>query len=348
MKKKLLSMIMAAVMISTFVAGCGKNTTSDKDTSAVSTEASQTVETQALPTQDRAGNDIVLPSEVNAIVSMAPSITRTLIDLGLSDKIVACDTNSAASYGTELTADIPQFDMMTPDQEQIIALKADLVLTSGMSAAHGDDVFASVKESGVCVCDFPSSASLAEIQEDIKFIGTITGLSDKANAIVEQMQASMDELAKIAATIPEEEKKTVLFELFTPSADTPTIYTCGANTYITEMIGLIGATNVAEKEADQWPALTEEAAVAMNPDVILTADMYTPDVINVLLKMSGWENVTAIKNSAVYQLNSDEVNQPNHHVISAMIAMAKAIYPDYYKDVVDPFSTDKAEEKEAA
>ena len=149
MKKKLLSMIMAAVMVSTFVAGCGKSTTSDKDTSAVSTEASQTVETQALPTQDRAGNDIVLPEEVNAIVSMAPSITRTLIDLGLSDKIVACDTNSAASYGSELAADIPQFDMMTPDQEQIIALNADLVLTSGMSAAHGDDVFDAVKESGV-------------------------------------------------------------------------------------------------------------------------------------------------------------------------------------------------------
>lgn len=305
------------------------------------------VSTEA-PSKDRSGNDIVVPTEVNSIVSMAPSITRVLIDLGLADKIVACDTNSGASYGAELKADIPQFDMMTPDQEQIIALSSDVVFTSGMSASHGDDVFAAVKEAGVCVCDIPSSSSLADIQEDIRFIGSVVGLSDEAEKIVTDMQTSMDELAAIAATIPEDEKKSVLFELYTPSADYPTIYTCGSNTYITEMIELIGATNVAGKEADQWPSLTEEAAVAMDPQVILTADMYTPDVINVLLTMSGWENVTAIKDGAVYQLDSDQVNQPNQHVVSAMIAMAKAIYPEYYKDVTDPFAEEESEVDDAA
>ena len=366
MKKKILSMVMAVAMISTLAAGCGSNASTGSEPSNPSAEASveattseetkeetaaeQTTEetATAAPSKDRSGNDIVVPTEVNSIVSMAPSVTRLLIDLGLSDKIVACDTNSGASYGTKLKSDVLQFDMMAPDQEQIIALSSDVVFTSGMSASGGDDVFAAVKEAGVCVCDIPSSASLKDIQEDIKFIGAVVGLSVEADAIASQMQASMDELAAIAATIPAEEKKTVLFELFTPSADYPTIYTAGSGTYITEMIELIGAENVAGKESEQWPALTEEAAVAMDPQVILTADMYTPDVINVLLSMSGWENVTAIKDKAVYQLDSDEVNQPNHHVISAMIAMAKAVYPDYYKDVVDPFSADSAEAKDAA
>ena len=389
MKKRLISMIMTAVMIATIVSGCGKNDVpaqeqagasteqiseetateelSDEEASAESAdevtsneeaseeaddegsseEGSSEVSAEA-PSKDRSGNDIVVPTEVNSIVSMAPSITRVLIDLGLADKIVACDTNSGASFSSELSADIPQFDMMTPDQEQIIALSSDVVFTSGMSASHGDDVFAAVKEAGVCVCDIPSSSSLSDIQEDIRFIGSVVGLSDEAEQIVSDMQTSMDELAAIAATIPEDEKKTVLFELYTPSADYPTIYTCGSNTYISEMIELIGATNVAGTEAEQWPALTEEAAVAMDPQVILTADMYTPDVINVILTMSGWENVTAIKDRAVYQLDSDQVNQPNQHVISAMIAMAKAIYPEYYKDVTDPFGADDSEAKDAA
>ena len=331
-------MIMAIVMTSVTLAGCGGNTATTGNTTSSAVAI----------TKDRAGNDINVPSEVNAIVSMAPSITRILIDLGVGDKIVACDTNSGSSYGSMLKADIPQFDMMEPDQEQIIALKSDIVFTSGMSASHGDDVFASVKESGVCVCDFPSCDSLAAIQEDIRFIGQIVGRESEAASIVDKMQASMDELAAIAAKIPEDERKTVLFELFTPSADYPTIYTCGSNTYITEMISLIGAENVAGKEEEQWPALTEEAAVAMDPQVILTADMYTPDVINVLLTMSGWENVTAIKDGAVYQLDSDEVNQPNHHVICAMISMAKSIYPEYYKDVADPFEEEDQLEKDAA
>ena len=123
------------------------------------------------------------------------------------------------------------------------------------------------------------------------------------------------------------------FELYTPSAENPLIYTAGNGTYINEMMELIGAKNIAAREADQWPALSEEAAVAADPDVILTADMYTPDVINTILNMSGWENVKAVKESEVYQINSDAVNQPNHHVIDAMIEMAQAVYPDRYNDI---------------
>jgi iron complex transport system substrate-binding protein len=62
--------------------------------------------------------------------------------------------------------------------------------------------------------------------------------------------------------------------------------------------------------------------------------MYTPDVINTILTMTGWENVNAVKNAEVYQLNSDEVNQPNQHVVDAMMEMAAAIYPDRYEEAL--------------
>jgi iron complex transport system substrate-binding protein len=183
------------------------------------------------------------------------------------------------------------------------------------------------------VADIPSSASLEDIEEDIVFIGSCVGKREEAVQIADDMQSKIDELAQIGSSIPEEERKTVLFELYTPSADNPMIYTAGKGTYINEMLELIGAENVAASEADQWPALSEEAAVAANPDVILTADMYTPDVINTILGMSGWENVSAVKNAEVYQLSSDDVNQPNQHVVEAMIEMAESIYPDRYEGV---------------
>ncbi|MCR4997152.1 MAG: ABC transporter substrate-binding protein, partial [Butyrivibrio sp.] len=76
---------------------------------------------------DRSGNPIEVPENVETIISMAPSTTQILIDLGLGDKIVACDTYSYGSYLADLKADIPQFDMMTPDQEKIVSLNADVV-----------------------------------------------------------------------------------------------------------------------------------------------------------------------------------------------------------------------------
>ncbi len=363
MKKRFLELALVLTMICTGIFGCankgaqeagaevsteiGAEGGSSENASGSTSDSASETTAQGEKT-DRSGNPIEVPENVETIISMAPSTTQILIDLGLGDKIVACDTYSYGSYLADLKADIPQFDMMTPDQEKIVSLNADVVFTTGMSASHGEDVFASVKEAGICVCDIPSSASLADIEADILFIGDVVKKNDEAKKIVAEMQDSIAEIKNVAMNIKDDQKKTVLFELFTPSAESPTIYTAGSGTYITEMIELIGAENVAGKEKDDWPALTEEAAIAMDPQVILTADMYTDDVINVLLGMSGWENVTAIKDKAVYQIDNDTVNRPNHHVVSAMVEMAKAIYPEVYKDLEDPFANDNAKEEKPA
>ena len=222
--KKRLAVVLMGCMLAFATAVCAAETETDIST-------------------DRSGNPITLPEKVESIISMAPSTTRILLDLGLSENIVACDTYSFGSYGSELSADIPQFDMMTPDQEQIIALGADIIFTTGMSASQGTDVFAAVRESGACVADIPSSASLADIEEDIRFIGACVGKGEEAEAIADDMQEKIEEFSEIGSSIPEEEKKSVLFELYTPSADNPIIYTAGNGTYINEMLELIGAVN---------------------------------------------------------------------------------------------------------
>ena len=269
---------------------------------------------------------------------MAPSTTQLLIDLGVADKVVAIDTYSGYSYADKVPAGIPQFDMMAPDNEQIVALQPDIVFTTGMSYSGGEDVYAAVKSAGVCVADIPSSASLSDIEEDIRFIGACVGASDKAQEIIGAMEQSISTLSDLGKSISEDDKKSVLYELSTPTADYPTIYTCGQGTYIDEMLSVIGAQNIVGDVDVAWPALSEEEAVADDPDVILSGDTYTPDVVNVILSTEGWENVTAIENKEVYAVDGDTINRPNHHVVSAMVEMGKLIYPDVFKDVADPFA----------
>ena len=362
MKKKLLSTMLAATLSFTMLAGCASSETQKESTTntsessenastdaaegsaeaATKEEASTTEDSEAtatdLPTQDLAGNDIVVPEEIDAIISMSPSSTRLLIDLGLADYIVACDTYSYEYYGADLEADLPQYDMMAPDQESIVALSPDIVFTTGMSYATGTDVYASVREAGICVADIPTADTLAQIGESIEFIGACTGTSDEATEIVEEMNATIAEIEELAATIEEDEKKTVLYETNTPTPDYPTIYSAGSGTYIAEMIELVGGINAA---ADQegWASLTEEDAIAINPDVIISTDMFTPDAVDTHLTLSGWENVTAVANGDVYLMElSNELNQPNQHVVSAMVEMAKYIYPEVFADLEDPFA----------
>lgn len=346
MKKRIVASMLALVLSASALIACGneapaateptetvEETVEPTEAPAEEAVVEEEAETEAV-TKDRSGNDITLPAEVNTIVSMAPSITRTLIDMGLADKIVASDTNTQASYGSELKDDVVYFDMMAPDQEQIVALEPDIVFTSGMSSKDGVDAFASVRDAGICVADIPSSTSLEGIEEDLMFIGQCVGMEREMEVLVNLMESNIEEIKEIAATIPEDEKKTVLFELFTPSADYPTIYSAGQGTYINEMLETCGLINVAADQEGQWPALSEEFAIASDPQVILSADMYTPDAINVILGMKGWENVQAIKDGAVYMLDADKVNQPNQHVIEVMVEIARLVYPEYFEEAL--------------
>ncbi len=343
MKRKITALLMASVFVLSAFTACGNKDTAETTTEAV-TEAATTEEaevatvdaaTEGDATTDRAGNDIVLPEEVNTIISMAPSTTRFLIDLGLADKIVAIDTNSLI-YESELPDDVQQFDMMAPDNEALVALNPDIVFTSGMSNIGGDDAFQSVRDAGICVADIPTSTSFEEIDKDLEFIGMAVKEEAKAQELIAAFDETVAEIKKVGDSITE--KKTVLFMISLPSEEYPSVYTFGKGTYLDEMITAVGAENVTGDQSD-WISISEEEAIAMNPDVIITNVDYIQEVEKVIKSAAGWENVTAIKNDAVYCIDSTSSNQPNNHVVDALIQMAKLIYPEQFADFDDPFAS---------
>ena len=120
-----------------------------------------------LPSTDRAGNEISIPKEINKIISLSPNNTEILVELGFGDKIIATDEYSKDIEG--LPEDIPLFDMMAPDAEQIVALEPDIIYTTGMSLAEGNDPYKPIKDIGICVAFIPASESIEGIYEDIIF-----------------------------------------------------------------------------------------------------------------------------------------------------------------------------------
>lgn len=277
------------------------------------------------PTEDRAGNAIAVPAEVESIVSLAPSITQVVEALGLTGKLVGVDTQSPL-YVEGLDA-LPQFDMMAPDVEQIAALEPDIVFASGISYLDGDP-FAALEGMGICVVDIPSSTSIAAVGEDVLFTAQCLGMADEGQALVDEMNAKIDEIAAIGATI--EDKKTVLFEI----SALPSIYSFGVGTFLDEMIAIIGAENVFAAQ-DGWIAVNEEDAVAANPDVILTSVNYIDDPVGEILARPGWEAVTAVTNQDVHYIDNGASSLPNQHIVDALIEMAVAVYPDAYAEYAE-------------
>lgn len=285
----------------------------------------------SVPTADRSGNEIKVPSEVKSIVSLAPSTTRILIDLGLALKIVAVDTNSL-SYKDYLPSGVKSFDMMNPDNEAIAALKPDIVFTSGMSSVGGSSPFKSLINAGICVADIPSSSSISAIEEDIKFIGNCTGKGIEATALATAMNASIKLISTASKSVPEEKRKTVLFMMSIPTSEAPTIYSFGSGTYLDEMITVCGAKNACGSQQG-WVSVSVEDAIAMNPDVILTTVDYVEDPVKDIKALKGWENVKAIKNNEVYKVDPNLSMQPNNHIADAAMEWLKDIYPDIFTEM---------------
>ncbi len=278
----------------------------------------------ALAATDRAGNEFTMPESVETVISMAPSITQTLIDLGCADKIIAIDKNSIGLEG--LPEGLPAFDMMTPDVEQLAVLAPDMVLYSGISMAGGENPFQPLLDMGVTFAAIPSSATIEDIYTDITFIGDVMGAEEEAVKVNDALRAELDEIKKLGDSVAEEDRKSVYFEI----SAAPYCYSFGSNVYMDEMISLVGGKN-ALADQEGWIGVDPETVVGANPDVIMTNVNYIENPIDEILGREGWSDVTAVKDNAVYSIDNMSSSLPNEHITLALWQMGEALYPDVFK-----------------
>lgn len=317
--KKLLSLILALALAAS-AAGCAAQPASGS-ASAPAPSSSVSAPAAGKPATDPSGAEVNIPDEIGSVVVLAPSIAETLVALGCGDLIVGYDAQSVGLAG--LPADVPTFDMMQPDMEQLAALKPDVLFVSNMTLYDQTNPYQQLIDLGVCVLCVPTADSIAAIQEDIAFIAAAMGKTAEGDALIVEMQAELDRIAAIGATVTE--KKSVYFEI----GAAPNLYSFGTGVFLNEMIELIGAENIL---ADQqgWLAVEAETAVAADPDVILTNVNYIDEPVAEILGRGGWEGMRAVQDQQVFYIDNMASSLSNHNIVKALDQMAKAVYPDLF------------------
>lgn len=276
-------------------------------------------------TQNNTSQGAEEKTEVGRIISTSPSNTEILVGLGLTDKIVAVDKYSTDIEG--LNADIPQLELSNPDAETILALEPDLIITSEINhVGNAENPFSMLEESGIDVLYIPTSTSIEGIYSDIEKIAAATGTTAQGEALINGMKEKISVISEIAKTIPESERKTVYFEI----SPAPSLFSFGKETFLNEMIELIGATNIFGNETG-WISPSEETILKDNPDVILSNVNYIENPIEEIKGRAGWGNLTAVKENQIFMINTNAASRPSQNVIIALEEMAQAIYPNYYE-----------------
>lgn len=259
---------------------------------------------EARTVTDMRGREIALGgAPVTRVIGLTPSDCEILYALGAQDALVGrgeyCDYPAAA---LSIPAVQSNYELNT---EQILALAPQVLFVSDMEPS--DERLQALEAAGIAVVMTNAHYEIDAVYQGIALIGDVMQKEAEADAVIAQMQAAFDALAKKA--VQQGEKKTVYFEV---SPLEYGLWTAGAGTFMDEIAKMIGAKNVFS-DVEGWSEISEEQVLLRNPDVIVTIGMYDGEGLTPaeeIRSRTGWENVTAVKNGAVFNLPDNELSRP--------------------------------------
>lgn len=318
--KKFWKFGLSAGLAAALLAGCG-----EEAAPAVNEEISKEAAEAEFPVTltDAVGEEVVIEEEPDAIVSMVPSNTEISYELGLGDKIVG--VSDFDNYPEE-AANVEKIGGQEFNVEKIISLQPDIVLAHESGLGVGDAGLQQLRDAGLKVFVVNNAVSFDEVYETITTIGQASGAVEEAEALILEMETKVAEIEEVAATV--EEPKSVFIEV----GSDPEIYTTGTGTFMHEMLTMINAENVASDQ-EGWVSLDPEAIVAANPEVIVTTEGgYIENAVELIKSRSGFGEVTAVKEDAVYMLDSDKVTRSGPRLTEGLQELAETVYPEVFSE----------------
>ncbi|SEM09797.1 iron complex transport system substrate-binding protein [Mesobacillus persicus] len=322
--KKLYTLLFALLLAVGILTGCGGSP--EEPTVETPNEENQASEQEEasfpLTITDALDNEVVIEAKPEKIVSLIPSNTEIAYALGLGEQIVGV---SDFDNFPEEVVEKEKIGNMEINIEKIISLSPNLVLAHASSAHNSEAGLQQLKDAGIAVLVVNDAQNLEDVYKGILMVGSATGELDEAETIVADMKEKIEEIQAKVKEIKETDRKTVFVEV----SPAPEIYSVGANTFMNEMLQIINAKNVVSE--DGWPKMDPEAVIERNPDVIITTHgYYTGDPVSDVVSRDGWQDITAVKNEQVVDVDSDMVTRTGPRIAQGVEEIAKAVYPEIF------------------
>ncbi|SFI92980.1 iron complex transport system substrate-binding protein [Terrisporobacter glycolicus] len=284
--KKLISIVLVVMMMTTMLVGCSNTNTQEKS------------QPKEVTITDHAGREVKVTGNYEKIVSGYYISTSMLVSLGLNDKLVGIESKAEKRPLYKLAAkellELPKVGTAKDfDLEGCIALKPDLVILPKKLTEQAK----TLSDAGITVIVInPENEKL--LKESIEMVATATGTTEKAKKLLSYYDEQYAKLEKL--TKDSKEKPSVYL------AGTSDILTVASGKmYQNSVIEKAGGVNVAKDLADdQWAKISYEQLLKYNPDMIVIipeAEFTKEDV----LKDPQLANLNAVKNKAVYEMPSD-------------------------------------------
>lgn len=313
---------MITVLILSLLAGCGTTPANPPATAKQAQDSSAAVQTTyPFKVTDDFQHEVSIPAQPKRIVSLVPAVTETLYALGIGDSVVGVTKYDDYPQEAQQKAEYVFDDSLKPNTEQILKLNPDLVIL-GM---QDEKTVTAIQNLKIPVVQF-NPQTLSSTYDTLLKIGQITNQQNEAQKLVNAMQQKEKNIEQKVAGIKDSDRPKVWIEV------DPNLFTAGEGTFLNELITKAGGQNIASDVKD-WAQYSAEQVIAKNPQVIFnTYSYYIPNVKEMILARPTWQNIDAVKNKRVVNLDSDMVTRPGPRIVDGMESIAKALYPDLSDD----------------
>ncbi len=290
-------------------------------------EQAVTVEPTDIPPltfSDGRGVEITLDSPASRIVSLAPSNTELLFAVGAGGQVVGRDAFSdfpeAALSVTDIGGGWGEIDT-----ETLLTLDPDLILSADIIAPEQN---IALEDLGLTVFVLPNPLELADLYKNIETVAALTGHSEEAAALNEQLRARVSAiLEKVSGASA---SPLVFYQL--DSTDPTAPWTSGPGTFIDTLIGMAGGRNVGALLDSAWAQISAEALIEQNPDIILMGDAVwsglNPEDI---AARPGWEAIAAVQSGRVYAFDDNLVSRPGPRLVDGLETLGELLHPELFE-----------------
>jgi len=242
---------------------------------------------QAFDVTDDSGVVVHLTQPPQRIVSLLPSLTESVCELGACARLVGVDRYS--NYPASLQK-LPQVGGgLDPNIEAIVALRPDVVLMAVSSRASER-----LRSLGIKVVSLEPKTH-ADVQRVMLKIGEVLAVPDAAK-IWRVIDAGVSAAAQ---SVPASAKGTrVYFEVNQGP------YAAGESSFIGETLTRLGVKNIVPAKLGPFPKLNPEYIVRANPDLIMVGERNAGG----LTQRPGWHSIRAVHDNRLCIFSTEQAD----------------------------------------
>ena len=259
------------------------------------------------------------------VICGSPAVTEIVFELGAGDRVVG--VSQYANYPPDATTKARIGGWINPNRERLLVLRPDLIITQGKHEA------------------ISSFANEYNIQLLALKLDTLDDMMRAVGRIAEKLgdeKAGRTFIAELAAAFRETEKRvsgterhSVLVLVGRTPGDLTGLTTVGPGTFLHEMVGIAGGTNIFSDAVGMYPQISKEALLVRKPQVILEIqpDGLSGKAVDSLRKdWNRFSSIPAVAEGRIYCLTNDYLLILGSRAAQTALRIAEALHPEAFRE----------------